>query len=100
MGGCVCGPLLRPVRLLLGGTGERCPHRHPDAGRDPRHCWGRENRELPVGDYDDMNAGEISGWLDNLSEKRLKRVRRDYEKRNKDRDTFLRQLDRKIKANS
>jgi hypothetical protein len=47
-----------------------------------------------------MNAGEISGWLDNLSEKKLKRVRRDYEKRNKDRDTFLRQLDQKIKANS
>ena len=46
-----------------------------------------------------MNAGEISGWLDNLSEEKLKRVR-DYAKRNKDRDTFLRQLDRKIEADS
>ncbi len=47
-----------------------------------------------------MNAGEISGWLDNLSEEKLEKVRRDYEKRNKDRDTFLKQLNRKIKADS
>ena len=45
-----------------------------------------------------MNTGEISGWLDSLSEE-LKRLR-DYGKRNKARDTFAEQLDRRIKADS
>ncbi len=42
---------------------------------------------------------EISGRLDDLSGEELKRVR-DYERRNKDRDTLLEQLERKIKATS
>ena len=46
-----------------------------------------------------MNVGEISGRLDSLTEEELKRVR-DYEKRNKNRDTLIEQLDRKIRANS
>ena len=54
---------------------------------------------FPIEGYDEMNVGEISGRLDGLSEEELEKVR-DYEKRNKSRDTLIEQLDRKIKAHS
>ena len=54
---------------------------------------------LPIEGYDELNVGEISAQLDDLSEEELKRVR-DYERRNKGRDTLLEQLERKIKAAS
>jgi hypothetical protein len=57
------------------------------------------NGGLPIEGYDELNVGEISGRLDSLSEEELKKVR-DYEKRNKNRDTLIEQLDRKIRANS
>jgi hypothetical protein len=60
---------------------------------------GAVNGGLPIEGYDELNVGEISGRLDSLSEEELERVR-DYEKRNKNRDTLIEQLDRKIKANS
>ena len=47
----------------------------------------------------EMNVGEVSGRLDSLSDEELKRVR-DYERRHKNRDTLIEQLDRKIKASS
>ena len=52
---------------------------------------------FPIEGYDDLNVDEIAGQLDDLSEEELKRVR-DYERRNKDRDTLLERLERKIKA--
>jgi len=52
---------------------------------------------FPIEGYDELNVGEISERLDDLSEEDLKRVR-DYERRNKDRDTLLEQLERKITA--
>jgi hypothetical protein len=54
---------------------------------------------VPIEGYDELNVGEISGRLDSLSEEELKKVR-DYEKRNKNRDTLIEQLDRKIGADS
>ena len=54
---------------------------------------------FPIEGYDELNVGEISAQLDDLSEEELKRVR-DYERRNKGRDTLLEQLERKIKATS
>ena len=54
---------------------------------------------FPIEGYDELNVGEISAQLDELSEEELKRVR-DYERRNKGRDTLLEQLERKIKAAS
>ncbi len=60
---------------------------------------GTVNGGLPIEGYDELNVGEISGRLDSLSEEELKRVR-DYERRNKARDTLLEQLERKIKAAS
>ena len=60
---------------------------------------GTVNGGLPIEGYDELNVGEISDRLDSLSEEELKKVR-DYEKRNKNRDTLIEQFDRKIKANS
>jgi hypothetical protein len=60
---------------------------------------GTVNGGLPIEGYDELNVGEISDRLDSLSEEELKKVR-DYEKRNKNRDTLIEQFDRKIRANS
>jgi hypothetical protein len=60
---------------------------------------GTRNGGLPIEGYDEMNVGEISDRLDSLSDEELKKVR-DYEKRNKNRDTLIEQLDRNIKASS
>ena len=60
---------------------------------------GTVNGGLPIAGYDEMNVAEISEKLDSLSEEELRRVR-DYEKRNRNRDTLIEQLDRKITANA
>jgi hypothetical protein len=44
-----------------------------------------------------MNVEEISGRLSDLSVEELQ-IARDYEERNKRRDTLLEQMDRKIRA--
>jgi len=54
---------------------------------------------FPIEGYDQLTVEEVSGRLDDLSAEELRMVR-DYEKRNKDRETLLEQLDRKIKADS
>ena len=52
---------------------------------------------FPIEGYDDMNVDEISKHLDDLSIEELQLVR-DYEERNKRRQTLLEQMDRKIRA--
>ena len=52
---------------------------------------------FPIEGYDDMNVDEISKHLDGLSIEELQLVR-DYEERNKRRQTLLEQMDRKIRA--
>jgi hypothetical protein len=54
---------------------------------------------LGVADYDELNVGEVSKRLDGVSTAELKKVR-EYEKRNKNRETLIEQIDRKIKAAS
>jgi hypothetical protein len=58
-----------------------------------------KNGRLPIVGYDEMNVEEISDSLDSLSDEELKRVR-DYERRHKNRDTLIEQLDRKIRTSS
>lgn len=60
---------------------------------------GLRSAQFPIGGYDELTADEISGRLGGLSADEL-RVVRDYEERNKNRDTVLEQLDRKIRAGS
>jgi hypothetical protein len=52
---------------------------------------------VPIQDYDNLNVGEIVEQLDNLSADELQKVRA-YEEQNKNRDTLLEQIDRKINA--
>jgi hypothetical protein len=52
---------------------------------------------FPIEGYDDMNVDEISKRLDGLSVEELQLVR-DYEERNKRRETLLEQMDRKIRT--
>src|SRR5215210_5953561 len=59
----------------------------------------RSTAEVPVEGYDEMNVGEVAEQLDNLSADELERVR-DYERRNKNRETLLGQIDHKINAAS
>jgi hypothetical protein len=56
-----------------------------------------EKAVFPIAGYDEMNVEEISGRLDDLSVEELQLVR-DYEERNKRRNTLLEQMDRKIRA--
>src|SRR5215204_1010734 len=55
--------------------------------------------EVPIEGYDEMNVSEVAQQLDNLSADELQRVR-DYERRNKDRETVLGQIDQRINAAS
>lgn len=52
---------------------------------------------LKTEDYEELNVEEISKRLDGLSAGQLKKVR-EFEKKNKSRETLVEQIDRKIKA--
>ena len=53
----------------------------------------------PIEGYDEMNVEEIVGRLDNLSEAELRRTR-NYEQGNKNRQTLLTEMDRRLEASS
>ena len=52
---------------------------------------------LKSANYDELTVDEISEKLDGLSTEQLKQVR-EYEQQNKDRETLIGQIDRKIRA--
>ena len=54
---------------------------------------------FPIAGYDEKNVKEISDRLDSLSAAEIRTVR-EYEKRNKNRETLIEQFDRKLKAAS
>ena len=56
-----------------------------------------ETASFPIAGYDEMNVDEVSKRLNDLSVEELQLVR-DYEERNKRRETLLEQMDRKIRA--
>jgi hypothetical protein len=60
---------------------------------------GLRNARFPIEGYNDLTVEEISGRLSDLSAEELRMVR-DYEERNKRRDTLLEELDRKIRGGS
>jgi hypothetical protein len=60
---------------------------------------GLRSAQFPIEGYDELTVEEISGRLGNLSIDDL-RVVRDYEERNKNRETVLEQLDRRIRSGS
>jgi arsenate reductase-like glutaredoxin family protein len=60
---------------------------------------GLRSAQFPIEGYDELTVEEISGRIGNLSIDDL-RVVRDYEERNKSRETVLEQLDRRIRSGS
>ena len=54
---------------------------------------------LPIPNYDELNVAEIGERLDALTAAQIREVR-EHEKRNKNRETLIEQLDRKLKAAS
>ena len=54
-----------------------------------------ETAAFPIAGYDEMNVEEVSRHLDGLSDEQLRQVR-DYEARNKNRETVLTQIDLKL----
>jgi hypothetical protein len=60
---------------------------------------GLKDAQFPIEGYDDLTVEEISGRIGGLSADDL-RVVRDHEERNKNRETVLEQLDRRIRSGS
>ena len=60
---------------------------------------GDTNGGLPIANYDDLTVNEVSDRLADLSDKETERVR-VYEKRHKNRETLLAQIDHRAKAAS
>ena len=56
-----------------------------------------EKVTFPIANYDELNVGEIAKHIDGLSAAQIREVR-EYEKRNKNRETLIEQFDRKLKA--
>jgi hypothetical protein len=54
---------------------------------------------LKTANYDELTVDEISKRLNGLSTEELRKVR-EYEKRNKNRETLIEQIDRNIRATS
>ncbi len=60
---------------------------------------GLRDAQFPIEGYDELTVEEVSARLGALSTEELREVR-DYEERNKNRETVLEQLDRRIRGSS
>jgi hypothetical protein len=60
---------------------------------------GLRDAQFPIEGYDKLTVEEVSACLGPLSTEDLREVR-DYEERNKNRETILEQLDRRIRGGS
>src|SRR5215213_5744796 len=60
---------------------------------------GLRDARFPIEGYDELTVEEVSSRLESLTAEDLREVR-DYEERNKNRETILEQLDRKIRSGS
>jgi hypothetical protein len=58
-----------------------------------------ESEGFPIAGYDELNVKEIGDRLDGMTAAEIRKVR-EYEKRNKNRETLIEQFDRKLKAAS
>jgi|SRR5215211_1038953 len=54
---------------------------------------------LKTANYEELSVAEISKRIEGISAEQLRKVR-EYEKKNKNRETLIEQIDRKIRANS
>jgi hypothetical protein len=60
---------------------------------------GLKDARFPIEGYDELTVEEVNERLGSLSAEDLREVR-DYEERNKNRETILEQLDRRIRSGS
>jgi len=60
---------------------------------------GLRDAQFPIEGYDELTVEEVSAHLGALSSQDMREVR-DYEERNKNRETILEQLDRRIRGDS
>ena len=60
---------------------------------------GLRDARFPIEGYDELTVEEVSSRVGSLSTEDLREVR-DYEERNKNRETVLEQLDRRIESRS
>jgi hypothetical protein len=60
---------------------------------------GLKKAQFPIEGYDELTVEEVTSHLGSLSTKDLREVR-DYEERNKNRETILEQLDHRISGGS
>ena len=60
---------------------------------------GLRSAQFPIEGYDELTVEEVSARLNALSSEDLREVR-DYEERNKNRETVLEQLHRRIRSRS
>ena len=60
---------------------------------------GIRDAQFPIEGYDELTVEEVSARLGALSAEELREVR-DYEERNRVRETVLEQLDRRIRGGS
>ena len=60
---------------------------------------GIKDAQFPIEGYDELTVEEVNERLGSLSLEELREVR-DYEERNKNRETILEQLDRRIRSGS
>jgi len=58
-----------------------------------------ESEGFPIAGYDELNVREIGDRIDGMTAAEIRTVR-EYEKRNKNRETLIEQFDRKLKAAS
>jgi hypothetical protein len=58
-----------------------------------------ERGTFPIANYDEQNVGDIAKQIDRLTAAQIREVR-EYEKRNKNRETLIDQFDRRLKAAS
>ena len=58
-----------------------------------------EGTGFPIAGYDELNVKEVGDRLDGMSAAEVRTVR-EYEKRNKNRETLIEQFDRKLRAAS
>ena len=58
-----------------------------------------ESDGFPIANYEELNVREIGNRLDGMSAAKIRTVR-EYEKRNKNRETLIEQFDRKLREAS
>ena len=85
------------------GCHEECAE-HPEDGcqgdgQGPIETTAPIKGTLPIAGYDQKSVGEIASRLETLTSDQLERLK-DHERRNKNRETLIREIDRRIGATS